>query len=70
MCFHFADSFLHCLKPFKLDSVSFVCLFFISFAWGDMFKIFTKIIVKEYTVYVLSKSFMVSGLIFKSWIHF
>ena len=68
--FHFADVFFCCAEAFKFDESHLFILFFMSFALGD---ISVKILlcgISEISLLMFSsKTFMVSQLIFKPFIH-
>ena len=68
--FHFANVFFTHVKPFYFDEVPFVILSFMSLALGDIsVKILLCGISDIFLPIFSSGTFMVSGLIFKSFIH-
>ena len=73
LSFHFADGLLCCARAFKFNWVPFVYFCFVSFVLGDRSeKKIARIYVRDTNSMFcpFSSSFMVSGLSFRSLIHF
>ena len=69
MPFHFVGGFLCCAEIFSLVWSHMSIFALVVFVWGFK-KIITKSYVKNIITYISYKSFMVSGLTYKSLIHF
>ena len=69
--FHFADVFFSHVEAFYFDEVPFVCSFLcVPCSWGDILvKILLHGISEIFLPMFFSRTFMVSQLIFKSFIH-
>ena len=70
-CFHLSYSFLSCAKAFKFNLVPLVYFcFYLHYSRRWVIEDLALIYVIECSAYVSSKSFIVSGLMFRSLIHF